>query len=299
MHAMKKVSIAIMVAVFVATICLPLAILPSKVYADTTYAIGDTGPAGGIVFYDKGDDVGGWRYLEAAPSDQSTSAWSNITSTWVNCNITAIGTGQANTTKIINQIGHTASAAKICDDLTLGGYSDWFLPSLDELIQMYSNRVAIGGFAGESYWSSSEWNEAYASKINFSNGDWDASSKGNVYLVRAIRAFSASTASTASTALTASTAAEESAPVWVRTMPMTCWQVWINEDNMFEFIFWWEYGSNNWVKIYDMEDNLVYELDFPYGAPRFAVDLPGGMYTVKTFHDGFETPIQEFIIGKP
>jgi len=113
MHAMKKVSIAIMVAVFVITICLPLAILPSKVYANTTYAIGDTGPAGGIVFYDKGDDVGGWRYLEAAPSDQSTSAWSNITDTWVLGTAIAIGTGQANTTKIINQTGHTASAAKI------------------------------------------------------------------------------------------------------------------------------------------------------------------------------------------
>jgi len=48
-----------------------------------------------------------------------------------------------------------------------------------------------------------------------------------------------------------------------------------------------------------MENKLVYELDFPNGTPRFEVDLPDGMYTVKTFHDNFETPIQEFIIGKP
>jgi len=158
---------------------------------------------------------------------------------------------------------------------------------------MYINRVAIGGFAGGPYWSSSEWNGTHANNINFSDGIWYANYKYKVYLVRAIRAFSASTTSTTSTA------AEESTPVWVRTMPMTCWQIYVNEAGNFEFIFWWEYGSNNWVKIYDMEDNLVYELDFPYGAPRFEVDLPGGMYTVKTFHNNFETPIQEFIIGKP
>ena len=91
---------------------------------------------------------------------------------------------------------------------------------------------------------------------------------------------------------------ESTTPVWVRTMPMTCWQIYVNEAGNFEFIFWWEYGNNNWVKIYDMDGNLVYEVDFLYGEPRFEVDLPDGMYTVKTYHDGFETPIQEFIIGK-
>jgi len=86
--------------------------------------------------------------------------------------------------------------------------------------------------------------------------------------------------------------------VWVRTHPMTCWQIYVNEEGNFEFIFWWEYANNNWVKIYDMEDNLVYELDFPYGAPRFEVDLPGGMYKVKTFHEEGNI-LQEFVIGKP
>jgi len=79
---------------------------------------------------------------------------------------------------------------------------------------------------------------------------------------------------------------------------MTCWQIYVNEAGNFEFIFWWEYVNNNWVRIYDMDGNLVYEVDFLYGEPHFEVDLPDGMYTVKTYHDGFETPIQEFIIGK-
>jgi len=46
--------------------------------------------------------------------------------------------------------------------------------------------------------------------------------------------------------------AVDEAPVWVRTMPMTCWQVWINEDNNFQLIFWYPYKDENWVRIYDM-----------------------------------------------
>ena len=87
-------------------------------------------------------------------------------------------------------------------------------------------------------------------------------------------------------------------PFWVRTMPMTCWQVWINEDNNFQFIFWYPYKDNNWVRIYDMEGNMVFEVDLPVHDPNLIVDLPDGFYLVKTFHCSDE-PIQEFIIGKP
>jgi hypothetical protein len=80
------------------------------------YSLRDTGPAGGLIFY-----IDGTTYYEAAPSDQSTSqAWSNVTGTAIGATGTAIGTGQANTTVIINQAGHTDSAAKLCNDLTIG-----------------------------------------------------------------------------------------------------------------------------------------------------------------------------------
>lgn len=95
---------------------------------------------------------------------------------------------------------------------------------------------------------------------------------------------------------------EQVAPVeqvWVRDHPMTCYQVWVNKDNNFEFVFWWEYKSNNWVKIYDMAGKEVFSIDMPYGDAHFIANLPDGMYTVKTFHDGFEKPIQKFVIGKP
>lgn len=94
-------------------------------------------------------------------------------------------------------------------------------------------------------------------------------------------------------------AAVEEEKVWVRDVDMTCYQVWINEDNNFEFVFRYEYKNNNWVKIYDMAGNEVFSIDMPYGKANFEATLPDGMYTVKTFHDDMSTPLQEFIIGKP
>lgn len=84
----------------------------------TVYALRDTGPTGGLIFYKNGDD-----YLEAAPSNQSDScAWSNIVTPDLGTTGTAIGTGQSNTTAIIGQAGHTASAAKLCNDLSVAGW---------------------------------------------------------------------------------------------------------------------------------------------------------------------------------
>ena len=86
--------------------------------------------------------------------------------------------------------------------------------------------------------------------------------------------------------------------VWERDHEMQCYQVWVNGDNNFEFVFWWAYADNNWVQIYDMEDNLVWEIDFEKGDPHFVACLPDGMYTVKTFHE-YGHILQEFMIGKP
>ena len=86
--------------------------------------------------------------------------------------------------------------------------------------------------------------------------------------------------------------------VWIRDRPMTCYRVWINEDNNFQFVFWYPYADNNWVRIYGMDGNMVYEIDMPYDNPNLIVDLPDGMYTVKTFTVGSTEPIQTFVIGK-
>lgn len=80
------------------------------------YSLRDVGPAGGLIFYIDASTT----YYEAAPSDQGTSkTWSNITTLASGATGTAIGTGQANTTAIVGQSGHTNSAAKLCDDLII------------------------------------------------------------------------------------------------------------------------------------------------------------------------------------
>jgi hypothetical protein len=86
--------------------------------------------------------------------------------------------------------------------------------------------------------------------------------------------------------------------VWVRDHEMECFKVWVNEDNNFEFVFWWVYKDNNHVHIYDMDGILVREIDFEKEKPHFEVELPDGMYTVKTFHEAGHI-LQEFVIGKP
>lgn len=154
------------------------------------YNIGDTGPAGGIIFYDKGNSSDGWRYLEAAPSDQTTAAaWGNQTTTGITN--TAIGTGKANTDAIVSFYGAGSYAASVCKNLNLNGYHDWFLPSKDELAPMLKNLAenGIGGFAyGYLYWTSSEANQYNAWGITMYSGSL-SSYKTNACHVRAIREF--------------------------------------------------------------------------------------------------------------
>jgi hypothetical protein len=158
------------------------------------FSIGDSGPAGGIVFYDKGSYSDSWRYLEAAPSDQSAGIqWWNGSYTTTGATATVIGTGTTNTATIIASQGAGSYAAEFCADLTLGGYSDWFLPSKDELNQMYVNLKAQGrgGFASDWYWSSSESASDYRGACfqYFVDGNQDDYVKTLNYHVRAARAF--------------------------------------------------------------------------------------------------------------
>jgi hypothetical protein len=103
---------------------------------------------------------------------------------------TAIGTGAANTDAIISQPKFTTSAAKICRDYRGGGFTDWSLPSKDELHMLYLNRALIGGFGQYYYWSSSEMDVWPAWVENFGNGLQDYHYKDSYNKrVRAIRYF--------------------------------------------------------------------------------------------------------------
>jgi hypothetical protein len=158
------------------------------------YAIGSRGPAGGLIFYDKGDNRGGWQYLEAAPagSEWEEKEWGVAGTAIPGAGNTAIGTGRSNTAAIVASQGAGSTyAAQLCSGLTSGGFSDWFLPSKDELALMYTNLFGhdVGDLRSTFYWSSSESGAKYAWFQFFGDLDPAVTDKDATNLVRAIRAF--------------------------------------------------------------------------------------------------------------
>jgi hypothetical protein len=132
-----------------------------NVYEGDFYAIGDRGPAGGIIFYDyymchfEGDLL----YLEAAPDDYEKVTWEN--------------------------------AKQFCREYSMNGYDDWSLPSKDELNLMYKclkESWNKGKFSKNKYWSSSH-NKDKAFYQSFIDGEQGSASKSCQYSVRPIRTF--------------------------------------------------------------------------------------------------------------
>jgi len=158
---------------------------------ETIYKIGSKGPAGGWIFYDKGSNSDGWRYLEAAPADQKPAKWGTRGILIQGAKDTAVETGKSNTAEIIINCKTEEIAAKVTADYQGGGKSDWFLPSKDELYLMYVNlfKAGVGDFAEGSYWSSSEDNAHEAWSQNFNFGTQYNHLKYYIFRVRAIRAF--------------------------------------------------------------------------------------------------------------
>jgi hypothetical protein len=163
------------------------------------YQFGEIGPAGGFIFYNKIDSIGGWNFLECYPNEVTTfSPWNMNINQQLNLG-TEIGTGKSNTQTIVSFFGNSTNyAAKFCDQLSYGGYNDWYLPSRDELIEIYQNLYAsnIGGFVNDSkYWSSSDDDffiqNAWCQKMTIISGSVNAiSEQKNINLkVRPIRCF--------------------------------------------------------------------------------------------------------------
>jgi len=160
------------------------------------------GGGGGILAYilqsgDPGYVRGETHGLIAAAADQSTGMrWYNGSYIATGARATALGTGSANTNRIIAAQGApaTAYAAGLARAYNGGGYSDWYLPSKDELNQLYLNRDAIGGFytTPRSYWSSSEYDAHNAWYQAFDDGhqySLNYYGKNPPFRVRAVRAF--------------------------------------------------------------------------------------------------------------
>ncbi len=157
------------------------------------YRIGDNVRGGQVAYIftpnDPGYIVGETHGLIATASDQSLAQWGCQGTVIPGADGTALRTGNQNTIDIMAGCATAGIAARLCGDLVLNGYSDWYLPSKDELNKLYINQVAIGGFASGSYWSSSENDNTSARSQSFLNGSTNQVSKGAPLNVRAVRVF--------------------------------------------------------------------------------------------------------------
>jgi hypothetical protein len=161
-----------------------------EVYQDANgYAAGDTLGGGLFVFED-----GGYAYISAA-ADQSTNAPWGCQGTLIleGASPEAIGQGLINTATIVAGCATSGISARLCDELILNGYSDWFLPSLDELSEMYTKLKVngFGNFANHTYWSSTQADANQAFTVNMNNGNQGTHSKGSTSnrYTRAMRRF--------------------------------------------------------------------------------------------------------------
>jgi len=158
------------------------------------YTIGQAALGGTIAYIlqsgDPGYDSNLQQGLVATIADISTGAqWGCFGTLITGADGIAIGTGNQNTIDIMAGCATAGIAARLCGDLVQGGYSDWYLPSKDELNKLYLNRVAIGGFSDFNYWSSSEIDLSSAWNQNFYYGNQTNYPKNYPLYVRAIRAF--------------------------------------------------------------------------------------------------------------
>lgn len=149
---------------------------------------------GGIVAYvyqqgDTGYVPGQFHGLISYTSDLSFTApwhcgWSLLNTS------TGIGSGLSNSSLIVSQYDQeTNNAARLCIDLVFNGYSDWFLPSLDELNLLFINKYQIGGFSNGAYWSSSNAGKMSAWSIDFNSGAQNYQAHCDYINVRPIRYF--------------------------------------------------------------------------------------------------------------
>jgi hypothetical protein len=140
---------------------------------------------GGIIFYVDSTKKHG---LIAAGNQMLYAKWGCYGKV-IGTTSTAVGAGQANTLAIINTCDSTNIAARVCNDLVLNGYSDWFLPSKGELELLYKNKALFRGIKTDYYWSSTEVDDGKAACQDFYDGHRMKYEKSKIYNIRAVRAF--------------------------------------------------------------------------------------------------------------
>ena len=153
-----------------------------------TYAAGDFVQGGLYTFTDSG-----YAYITAS-TDQSTSAQWGCQGTLIPEGLTpeAIGEGIINTASIVAGCATAGISARVANDLVLNGFSDWFLPSLEELGMMWTELASdgLGGFANHTYWSSTQASATQAFTVDMNNGNPNQHNKSQTNRhTRAMRRF--------------------------------------------------------------------------------------------------------------
>jgi hypothetical protein len=112
----------------------------------STLTVGQKGVGGGTIFYDRGKYVNGWRYLEASNNDLSSSASfgciNNIfkdTLLYFPNNLNGLGNGEVNTNNIVKNCLERDNAASLCFNYSTNNATDWYLPSIGELVLIWKN----------------------------------------------------------------------------------------------------------------------------------------------------------------
>ena len=166
--------------------------------AARVYSVGDIGPGGGLVFL-----ISGGLTYEMAPktwgANETTGIqWCSDQTNSVTTG-TAVGDGSANTTAMLTSaspfVACTSSASNAARAYPGGGFTDWFLPSQDELNEMWLYSQVVGfntatyGFASDYYWSSSQFVANFAWVQGLDDGSQIGGNKRLPLRVRPVRAF--------------------------------------------------------------------------------------------------------------
>ena len=148
---------------------------------------------GGIVFYV--DETGEHGLVAAIQDLEETYQWGCYQNSISGADGQGIGTGYQNTLDIVSGCSETPIAASVALAYESESYSDWYLPSFDELNEMYNTIGSggpegnIGGFINNWYWSSSEYSNGPAWNVHFYDGNASNANKTTTFRVRVIRAF--------------------------------------------------------------------------------------------------------------
>lgn len=141
---------------------------------------------GGVVFNVDANHAHGFI---AAETDLTASNWGCTGTDLLGATGVILGTGDENTDYIMSGCSTSGIAARLCGDLNINGYDDWFLPSRNELDSLFDHRSVVGGFTEDTYWSSTEYDDNNAFSQNFKTGSFGPINKNTLAKVRAIRIF--------------------------------------------------------------------------------------------------------------